>query len=70
MLAGRVRFIRAPRDVALGHCHTPSTNSQPFVDVSVSPDTKTPPYLRQTWETDGFNQLLTNAMQWGLGTEN
>ena len=30
---------------------------------------KTPPYLRQTWETDGFNQLLKNSMEWGLGSE-
>jgi type 1 glutamine amidotransferase len=74
---GKTRVIAYSRDlgeggvtyVALGHCHTPATNSQPFVDVSVSPDTKTPPYLRQTWETDGFNQLLKNAMEWGLGTE-
>lgn len=74
---GKTRVIAYSRDtgeggvtyVALGHCHTPTTNSQPFVDESVSPDGKTPPYLRQTWETDGFNQLLKNAMEWGLGTE-
>ena len=74
---GKTRVIAYTRDVgeggvtyvALGHCHTPSTNSQPFVDASVSADNKTPPYLRQTWETDGFNQLLKNSMEWGLGSE-
>lgn len=74
---GKTRVIAYTRDigeggvtyVALGHCHTPSTNSQPFVDTSVSSDGKTPPYLRQTWETAGFNQLLENAMQWGIEGE-
>jgi hypothetical protein len=59
--AGGVTYI------ALGHCHSPSTNSQPFVDASVDPEGKTPPYLRQTWETDGYKKLLRNAIDWGMG---
>jgi hypothetical protein len=53
--------------IALGHCHSPSTNSQPFVDASVDPEGKTPPYLRQTWETEAYNTLLRNAIDWGMG---
>ncbi|MQA00660.1 MAG: hypothetical protein GEU80_15255 [Dehalococcoidia bacterium] len=52
--------------VSLGHCHTPTTNSQPFVDESVSPDTKTPRTLRGSWETEAFPMLLRNAVAWGL----
>lgn len=53
--------------IALGHCHSPSTNSQPFVDTSVDPEGKTPPYLRQTWETEAYGRLLRNAIDWGMG---
>jgi uncharacterized protein len=53
--------------VALGHCHTPATNSQPFVDQSVDPEGKTPPVLRYTWETAPFQTLLRNAITWGMG---
>ena len=48
----------------LGHCHTPSTNVQPFVDKSVDPDGKTPMVFKGPWETEGFQQLLRNAISW------
>jgi uncharacterized protein len=51
---------------SLGHCHTPTTNSQPFVDSSVSPDGVTPPVLRTSWETEAFPKLLRNGIEWGL----
>ena len=53
--------------VALGHCHSPSTNGQPFVDESVAPDGKTPLLFRGSWETGPFQQLLRNAIAWGTG---
>jgi type 1 glutamine amidotransferase len=52
--------------VALGHCHTPESSSQPFVDTSVDPEGKTPPILRGPWETEPFERLLANAIEWGL----
>lgn len=52
---------------ALGHCHTPATNSQPFVDTSVDPEGRTPPTLRVTWESEAYRQLLRNAVAWGAG---
>ena len=72
---GKTRVLGYTRDlekggvtyIALGHCHTPATNVQPFVDKSVDPDGKTPPVLRQTWETDAFQRLLRNAVTWGVG---
>jgi type 1 glutamine amidotransferase len=54
--------------IALGHCHTPWTNTQPFVDESVAPEGKTPPVMRGPWETDGFQQVLRNAIAWGIGS--
>jgi hypothetical protein len=54
--------------IAPGHCHTPSTNSQPFVDASVSADGKTPLTLRNTWETEAYSTLITNAVEWGLSS--
>ena len=52
--------------IALGHCHSPATNSQPFVDVSVDPEGKTPAYVRTTWETPEFQRMLRNAVAWGM----
>lgn len=53
--------------IALGHCHTPDSSVQSFVDVSVDPDGRTPPFLRGPWETAPFERLLANAIDWGLG---
>jgi hypothetical protein len=55
--------------IAPGHCHTPLTNGQAYVDVSVSPDTKTPLHFRGPWETSAYQQLLQNALAWGTGVE-
>jgi hypothetical protein len=51
---------------ALGHCHTPDTNIQPFVDVSVDAQKQTPLRFRGPWETDAFGRLLENGIDWGL----
>lgn len=53
--------------VALGHCHDPSSNSQPYVDGSVAADGTTPLTFTGSWDTDGFNQLLRNGIAWSLG---
>ncbi|MGB6555728.1 MAG: ThuA domain-containing protein [Candidatus Binataceae bacterium] len=52
--------------VALGHCHSPYTNVQPFVDASIDPAGKTPLEFRGAWQTDAFEQLLRNAINWGI----
>lgn len=51
---------------ALGHCHGPGTNIQPFVDSSVTPDGTTPPRFTGSWDTEGFNRLIQNGIGWGL----
>jgi type 1 glutamine amidotransferase len=71
---GKTRVIAYVRDVGqggvvyttLGHCHTPTTNSQRTVDTSVDPEGKPPLLLRTTWETEAFPALLRNAIEWGL----
>jgi hypothetical protein len=52
--------------VALGHCHSPSTNSQPFVDRSVTADGTTPLGFRGVWETEPFQRLVRNGIAWGV----
>ena len=52
--------------IALGHCHTPSTNIQPFVDTSVDEAGVTPLQFRGPWETEAFECLLCNGVDWGL----
>ncbi len=59
--AGGVTYI------ALGHCHTPATNTQPLADPSVDPSGRAPPVLRGPWETAPFERLLRNAIEWGMG---
>lgn len=51
--------------IALGHCHSPETNIQPFVDASLGTDRVTPALFRGPWESEAFEQLLANAIQWG-----
>ena len=52
--------------VALGHCHSTTTNSQPFVDESVAAGGTTPKTFTGAWETPEFAQLLSNAVNWGV----
>ena len=63
----RERGAGAVAYFALGHCHTPTTNIQPFVDVSVDTEGVTPLHFRGSWETDAFARLLRNGIEWGLG---
>jgi len=52
---------------ALGHCHGPANNIQPFVDASVAHDGATPKAFRGSWESPAFERLLRNAIEWGIG---
>jgi type 1 glutamine amidotransferase len=51
--------------LALGHCHSPTSNVQPFVDPSVDAAGNTPKLFRGAWETAPFEQLLRNGIAWG-----
>ncbi len=51
--------------IALGHCHSPTSNVQPFVDASVDDSGTTPQLFRGAWETSAFEQLLRNGIEWG-----
>jgi type 1 glutamine amidotransferase len=70
---GRTRVLGYTREIgkgavtyiALGHCHSPVNNVQPFVDASVDPSGTTPLTFRGSWETPEFERLLRNALAWG-----
>ncbi len=53
----------------LGHCHTPTTNTQRRVHESVAADGQPPLNLLGSWETEGFRALLRNGIAWGLGED-
>jgi type 1 glutamine amidotransferase len=53
--------------IALGHCHSPISNVQPFVDSSVEPSGATPMVFRGSWETPQYQTLIRNALHWGIG---
>ncbi|MFP6625336.1 MAG: ThuA domain-containing protein [Myxococcota bacterium] len=71
---GRTRVLGYEREhgsgavayFALGHCHSPGTNIQPFVHESVDAEGVTPLHFRGPWETQAFEQLLCNGIEWGL----
>ncbi len=52
--------------IALGHCHSPATNTQPFVDSSVIDDETTPLLFHGMWDAPPFVQILRNGIAWGL----
>lgn len=52
--------------LALGHCHSPLNNVQPFVDRSVDPAGATPKLFRGSWETSAFEKFLRNGIAWGV----
>ena len=51
--------------IALGHCHSTTSNMQPFVDASVDAGSTTPQVFRGSWDTQPFEQLLRNGIEWG-----
>ena len=51
--------------IALGHCHSTTSNMQPFVDASVDAESTTPQVFRGSWDTQPFEQLLRNGIEWG-----
>lgn len=71
---GKTRVLGYTREVgkggvtyfALGHCHSPLSNVQPFVDASVEASGTTPKTFRGSWESREFGTLLRNAMRWGV----
>lgn len=52
---------------ALGHCHTPNSNVQPFVEENVSADKKTPMLFRGPWIVPEFEKLVENSIDYALG---
>lgn len=62
----REQGVGAVAYLALGHCHTPTTNIQPWVHESVDPDGRTPLHFRGPWTTEPFLHLLRNAIAWGM----
>ena len=53
--------------IALGHTHSPTTNMQVSVHETVSEDRVPPLDFRGVWETDVYNQIISNAIGWGTG---
>ena len=76
MADGKTRVLGYTRTVgkgaiayfALGHCHGPLNNVQPFVNASVAHDGVTPRTFRGSWESPSFERLLRNAIEWGTAT--
>jgi hypothetical protein len=70
---GKNRAIGYMRDVgkggvayfALGHCHSPTTNVQVTVASNIADDNVVPLQFKGMWDTEHYQQLLRNAIEWG-----
>ncbi|MCH2170279.1 ThuA domain-containing protein [Myxococcota bacterium] len=62
----RARGQGAVAYIAMGHCHTPTTNIQPYVDASVDPEGVTPLQFRGPWAVDAYRRLIANGIDWGV----
>jgi type 1 glutamine amidotransferase len=71
---GKTRVLGYTREVgkggvayiALGHCHSPTTNRQPVVDPGLHIAGAPLQLFRGAWETEPFEKLLRNGIAWGL----
>ena len=52
--------------IGLGHCHVGRDSSPSPVDPSIDPDGKMPAEFHSVWQSDAFNRLLENGIEWGL----
>jgi type 1 glutamine amidotransferase len=52
--------------VALGHCHSPQSNTQPLVDESVAPNGTPPNPFRGSWQEEALPTLIRNGISWGI----
>jgi type 1 glutamine amidotransferase len=72
---GKTRVLGYTRDlgqgsvayIALGHCYPPAAKRPSLVNASVNTSHDQANLSRGPWETDAFQTLLRNAIQWGLG---
>jgi len=74
---GKTRVIAYTRElgrggvtyIALGHCHSALSRNRTRVDASVNAEGRSPAVLRGPWETKAYEQLLRNAIAWGVGAD-
>jgi type 1 glutamine amidotransferase len=52
---------------APGHCHSPLTNVQVTVATNIDSDRVVPLHFRGSWNTEPFQQLIKNSIEWGTG---
>jgi len=72
---GRTRVLGYERSVgkggvayfALGHCHSPQSNTQPCVDPSVSSTGDVPNPFHGAWDGSALPTLVRNGIRWGIG---
>ncbi len=55
--------------IALGHCHSPRNDMQPFVDTSVNPSGTTPMLFRGSWETEFIREVAEQRDRMGYRRE-
>jgi type 1 glutamine amidotransferase len=52
--------------IALGHCHSHTTNRQPSVDAGLNIAGSPIQLFRGAWDVEPFEKLLRNGISWGL----
>jgi type 1 glutamine amidotransferase len=70
---GKNRAIGYTREVgkggvayfALGHCHSPTTNVQVTVASNIDANNEVPRFFKGVWNSEHYQQLIKNAIEWG-----
>ena len=72
---GKTRVLAYTRDVgkggvayiALGHCHSPASQTNHAFDETIEDPESMPKSFRASWEVEEYVQMLRNGIDWGVG---
>ena len=72
---GKTRVMGYTRDigkggvayVALGHCHSPASQTNHAYDETVEAPASMPAAFRASWDVEEYVQILRNGIDWGVG---
>ena len=53
--------------IALGHCHSPASQTNHAFDETVEDPESMPAAFRASWDVEEYVQILRNGIDWGVG---
>ena len=53
--------------IALGHCHSPASQTNHAFDETIEDPESMPAAFRASWDVEEYVQMLRNGIDWGVG---